>query len=138
MPAKPETQYIARLHRRLPKSIYHLKNHNPYAGGVPDVWYSGDKGDLWVEYKYVDPLPKRVPIRISGEKGLLSALQLDWLDKRYKEGRKLAVIIGCKQGGVVLENRLWHGELGFDDFCALIQSDFFTAQWIENQVAYPV
>ena len=47
MAAKPETTYIGRIHKLLPKSVYYMKNHNVYTGGVPDVWYSGIGGDLW-------------------------------------------------------------------------------------------
>lgn len=108
MSAKPETTFIASIHKYLPQSVYRMKNHNPYVGGVPDVWYSGPTGDLWVEYKFI-VLPKRpdTPIVLTGAKGLLSALQQKWLRDRHEEGRNVAVCVGWKEGGVWLPDDNW-------------------------------
>lgn len=69
--------------------------HNMYRGGTPDVWYSGPRGDLWVEYKWIPRVPKRGTVVPE-----LSALQLDWLTKRKAEGRNVMVIVGAPGGGV--------------------------------------
>jgi hypothetical protein len=73
-----------------------MKNHNDYVGGIPDVWYSGNRNDLWVEYKY---LP------ISNPRSLvtpdLSPKQLHWITSRRAEGRNVWVIVGYKLGGVI-------------------------------------
>ena len=60
--AKPETVFTNSVHTHLDRAtLYWMKNHNEYVGGVFDCWYSG-KGDsstdLWIEYKFV-VLPKR-------------------------------------------------------------------------------
>lgn len=91
----PENRFIGRIHRRIPKDKpYWEKMHNPYRGGTFDVWYSGKKQDVWIEYKWVDKLPKHlVPA--------LSELQLQWGKKRHAEGRKLYVIVGSPEGGVI-------------------------------------
>jgi len=60
---------------------------NPYTGGIPDCWYSGNTGDLWVEYKWGS--------------NSLSALQKDWIQKRRAEGRRVWVVTGNKLGGTV-------------------------------------
>lgn len=74
-----------------------MKNHNPYVGGVPDVWYSGMRADLWVEYKFI-VIPKRDRTMIEPD---LTGLQKDWLMERDREGRSCKVIVGCKEGGVI-------------------------------------
>ena len=101
--ATPENTFIGSVHRHLPKGVYSLKNHNQYNGGIPDVWYSGPAGDLWIEYKFIVP-PKREDILITPN---LSALQIEWLNCRSKEGRRVGVIIGSKDGGVWLPNLAW-------------------------------
>ena len=96
MSRQPENTFIASVHKFLPRELYRQKNHNQFNGGIADVWYSGDKADLWVEYKFV-VLPKRdltvVPIN-------LEPLQRAWLTSRHAEGRNVGVIVGCKEGGV--------------------------------------
>lgn len=96
MSRQPENTFIASVHKFLPRELYRQKNHNQYNGGIADVWYSGPKADLWVEYKF-EVLPKRddtiVPID-------LSPLQREWLTSRHGEGRNVGVVVGCKEGGV--------------------------------------
>ena len=93
----PENNFISSVHKHLPAKLYRMKNHNQYNGGIADVWYSGPKGDLWVEYKFIT-VPKRddTPIEFG-----LSELQKEWLGARYREGRNVAVVVGSKEGGVV-------------------------------------
>ena len=92
----PETTFIASVHRHLPKSLYWMKNHNQFNSGIADCWYDGPNGDLWVEYKFIT-IPKKPDTMI--EIGL-SERQLLWLGDRYDNGRNVAVIVGCKEGGV--------------------------------------
>ena len=131
MSAKPETTFIASVHKLLPKNIYRMKNNNAYTGGIPDVWYSGMYGDLWVEYKYIPKLPVRVPI---DPMKLLSALQQAWLRDRKMEGRNVAVIIGSPKGGVVFENLEWEASLTTLKFNSLMQSKQTLADWITSKV----
>lgn len=93
-----------------------MKNHNQYNGGIADCWYSGPAGDLWIEYKFV-VLPKRDNTLIVPD---LSALQVDWLSSRSKEGRRVGVIIGCKEGGVWLPDLAWVNPLTTVEFCKLM------------------
>lgn len=104
----PETTFINSVHAHLPKHLYRMKNHNQYNGGIADCWYSGDKRDLWVEYKYY-VVPKRESSLISlvdGRSPPLSKLQQQWIAQRSAEGRNVWLIIGSKDGGVILE-RPW-------------------------------
>lgn len=104
----PENTFIRSVHKHLPVSVYFMKNHNVYCGGVPDVWYSA-KADLWVEYKFIE-----VPVRdatvidiVGGKKPPLSVLQQEWLRARTAEGRRTGVIIGSASGGVWLPKLSW-------------------------------
>ncbi|MFM7011063.1 MAG: hypothetical protein ACKO0Z_17365, partial [Betaproteobacteria bacterium] len=89
-----------------------MKNNNNYVSGVPDLWFSGPNGDLWIEMKFVQKLPKLVPLR---PYDLLSKLQEEWLRARYEEGRNVAVIIGCKRGtrleGIILRDLAWEKDI---------------------------
>lgn len=98
MAAKPENNFIHRIHRILPRSIYREKMYNPLRRGTPDVWYSGCKGDLWVEYKYV---PK-IPLTLKADE-LLSDLQKKWILDRIDEGRNVWVIIGTPVGAMIYQ-----------------------------------
>ena len=105
----PENTFIASVHRYLPDAVYRMKNHNQYNGGIPDVWYSGSKTDLWIEYKFIT-LPKKDDTLIdltSAKNPILSHLQQQWLAERHKEGRNVAVIVGSKLGGVWMPNLDW-------------------------------
>lgn len=100
MSAKPETTFIRAIHSLLPVGLHREKNNNPYGSGTPDVWYSGNKADLWVEYKFLPTLPQTA---IVDPLKLLSVLQHNWIRDRSEEGRNVAVIIGCARfGGVIL------------------------------------
>lgn len=97
MARKPENTFISSVHNHLDPRVYREKMANPYRGGTPDVWYSGDKTDLWVEFKFVI-LPKRADTVIDVD---LSPLQWEWITRRFREGRNVAVIIGCREGAFV-------------------------------------
>jgi RNase adaptor protein for sRNA GlmZ degradation len=101
--------------------------NNPFTGGVPDVWYSGFKNDLWVEYKYVPKNPVRGSVIFN-----LSELQKHWLEQRQEEGRNVAIIIGCPAGGVCVTPPTY--ELLVSDFNRLLKSRVDLAGWIKDQV----
>lgn len=105
----PENTFIGSVHKHLPDSVYRMKNHNQYNGGIADCWYSGNRADLWVEYKFikVPARPDTVINLITGKNPELSFLQQEWLRGRYGEGRKVGVIVGCKDGGVWFPGISW-------------------------------
>lgn len=127
----PENTFIGSVHKHLPKSVYHMKLHNPYISGPADVWYSSTR-DLWIEYKYV-MLPKRcTTVIIPG----LTQLQLDWCRTRRAEGRNVLVIVGCKEGGVVLrDERTWELGLPRAAFASQIRSRPDLAAFILSEVS---
>lgn len=130
MPRKPETNFTGTVHKRLPsKKVPHReKMSNPWRGGTADWWYSGSKADLWVEYKYVTKLPVNADVKVD-----LSPLQRDWIEGRYKEGRNVAVIVGCPSGGVVLMRGAWRKDIPVSFFRSALLTREQLARWILDQ-----
>lgn len=131
MASKPETNFVTGVHKHLPpgrRDPYWMKNNNIYTSGIWDCWYSGDAGDLWVEYKFLERVPVRAPFAPA-----LSELQLDWGRQRYHEGRTMAVIVGCKAGGVIFENLDWEQDITKADFERRLMTRAELAAWIIRQ-----
>lgn len=129
MSAKPEGTFTRGVHKYLPSDVYFMKNNNPYLGGPADCWYSAKRADLWVEYKYIPKVPVTADVVPN-----LSALQTEWLRGRHKEGRNVAVIVGCPDGGVVLRNLKWEKPIPRAEFVRSIQTRAELAAWIYNEV----
>lgn len=86
MASKPENNFINSVHRKLDARIYREKMYNPYRSGTPDVFYSGVRASLWIEYKY------RVRAAIPESlKSLLSKQQELWITGRLEENRNVWV-----------------------------------------------
>lgn len=128
--SKPETTFTAGVHKHLPpgrSEPYWMKNNNIYTAGIWDVWYSGFGRDLWVEYKFIT-LPKRETTLIDPG---LSELQKDWGKDRIDEGRNMAVIVGCKEGGVIMTKQTeWMRPWTRTEFMSRLQSRADIAEWI--------
>ena len=77
---------------------------NSMQNGIPDCYFSGDKGDLWAEMKYISTVPKRDTTLIYPN---LSELQKKWLNNRYDEGRNTCVILGSPIGCYVFTDKTW-------------------------------
>lgn len=131
MSSKPESSFIRGVHKYLPPGLHFEKMNNPYSSGTPDVYYSGPQGDLWVEYKFLPALAVRANNKVN-----LSELQRMWLHGRHKEGRNVAVIVGCPDGGTVLRAP-FPREISTPD----IQRELLTrkqlAEWILTQTGQP-
>ena len=104
MSSKPESTFTKGVLKYLPPEVYVMKNNNPYVGGIPDLWFSGNAGDLWLEMKFLPNTPLRASVDV---KKLLSPLQVKWLTDRYAEGRAVAVVVGCPDGGIILRDQEW-------------------------------
>lgn len=90
-----ETSYIKSVHRHLSSDVYRWKINDRFTNGVPDAWYCGKTGSLWVEYKYVQ-LPARDDTLVRAN---LSKNQLQWLLQRQCDGQNVAVVVGSSFGG---------------------------------------
>lgn len=131
--AQPETNFRLGVEKHLPpkEELHREKMSNPFSGGTADSWYSGKRADLWIEWKFI-ALPKRDTTLIQVG-NLLSPLQLYWLAGRMNEGRNVRVVIGCKEGGVILSDRQWEYAWRTDDFRALLRSRQDIARFIREQ-----
>ena len=112
MPVKPETKFYRRVNEKLPPEVHRQKITSLYGNGTPDFWYSGSKGDAWVEYKWEPKLSRNGvdPVK------LLSALQRKWLNDRHREGRSVLLVIGSPQGCAVLSNGAWNERVPVEEF----------------------
>lgn len=130
MSTKPETTFTMSVNRQgALRQTYYEKMHNPYRSGTADFWYSGEKGDLWVEYKYEPSLPK-----IKEYKPDVSARQDKWLSDRIDEGRNVAVILGHENGGLIYTGKSWRLTLLKAEIEARSLSRPDLAAWIFDQV----
>lgn len=133
MSSKPESRFITSVHRHLSPQIYREKMYNPLRGGTWDCWYSG-KQDMWIEYKWIERIPVRDTTLVVPE---LSELQKLWGRGRYKEGRRLAVIVGCPEGGVTFHNLDWEEPISAAVFRANLVANKDLAAWIVSIVGVP-
>lgn len=129
MSRKPENTFISGVHRQKAlKKVYSEKMSNPWRAGTADVWYSGELGDIWIEYKYLPKVPKSKAILPD-----LSPRQRKWLRDRWTEGRSVAVVLGHPDGAYVYLNCTWEDE---QDSTALIEGSISRSQlaeWIREQ-----
>ena len=133
MSRKPETQFASSVHAHLPpvsRGCYRMKNNNDFIGGIPDYWYSGESGDVWVEYKFI-VVPKMPDTMI---KPNLSSLQLAWCRDRYQEGRDICVVVGCAAGGVWMSHLEWEKPISTAAFKKRIESRKVLAQIIMRKI----
>lgn len=125
---KPENRFIGSVHRHLPR-VYAEKMNNPWRAGTADVWYSGDRGDLWIEYKFIERIPRSAEILPD-----LTPRQERWLNNRFDEGRNVAVVLGTPTGGVIYRNKEWMRPLDHVTLAGLIVPRDEIARWIFSQV----
>ena len=108
---------------------YAEKMNNPWRAGTADVWYSGDRGDLWIEYKFIERIPRSAEILPD-----LTPRQQRWLNNRFDEGRNVAVVLGTPTGGVIYRNKEWMRPLDHVTLSGLIVPRDEIARWIFSQV----
>jgi len=133
MSEKPETVFERSVHNHLPVNLYRLKTHNPYISGPADMYYSGMAKAWWIEYKF-----EKLPVRDSTMVQIdCSEIQLQWLRGRHNEGRNIAVIVGCKEGGVLFLNREWETPLVKAEFVKRMMTRKQLAEWIVRHTGGP-
>lgn len=92
------------------------------------MWYSGVKSDIWIEWKWLAKIPTRTTVVI---RPALSALQVDWLVARKKEGRNVFVVVGCPDGCVLYASpEEWKDGITVKEFRARLSSKLEIANWI--------
>ena len=122
-----ESGFTQAIMKKLPKGIYKWKIMNSMQNGIPDCFFSGVAGDLWVEVKYISTPPKRANTDVSPK---LSELQRKWLNDRYDEGRDVAVLLGSPSGNILLMDKDWNNRIVMED---LNQTRAQVVHWITKQ-----
>jgi len=125
---KPENRFIKSVHRYL-QNTYTEKTNNPWRAGTAGVWYSGERGDLWIEYKFIESIPRSAEI-LPG----LTPRQRRWLNNRFDEGRNVAVVLGMPTGGVIYRDEKWMCPLDHVTLSGLVVPRDEIARWIFSQV----
>lgn len=129
MSSGPENRLIRAVHKMLPRTVHAEKMHNPYRGGTADCWYDGDL-DVWVEYKWLASSPSRGVV-----KPKLSALQVEWLGARKRNGRRVFVAVGHPGGVVVFDTpEAWEQGIPAKTFTGLNMTRREFAEWLTEQV----
>ena len=126
-----EHGFIKAVHRHLSPEVYRWKIHDTYTGGVPDAFYMGPAGSLFVEYKYVK-LPKRNTTVVTFS---LSKLQVSWLTRAQMCGQLVAVIVGFERSAVAVTDPQFFGGISKRQLHEEALSLQQTASWIERHVA---
>lgn len=100
-----EGGYIQKTNRSvklLNSSIRIWKISDRFTRSVPDVRYSGPKARLYVEYKWVNSLPKHATVKPN-----LSEGQKQWLRDEAALGVNVAVVVGSPEGAVLYKDLSW-------------------------------
>lgn len=124
--ANPESIFSQYIKNRMPREVYAWKIMNGMQNGIPDLYFSGCKSDLWAESKWVK-IPKKETTAIDPG---LSALQTRWLYNRWKEGRNVCVLVGSPIGCVVLQNEAMFDSIYKHHLCTPKKE---IAEWIIQQ-----
>lgn len=129
---KAESRFINSINALIPRHVHREKMHNIFRGGTADTWYSGNKSDLWVEYKFIASPPKHGIVTLVSERSpYLSPLQQAWLNARHDEGRNVAVIVGTPSGAVILVNKAWMQPINLN---SILLSKLSVAHWITHAI----
>lgn len=108
-----ESGFISYVVRKLPPHIHSqsMTFGSLTHGGTPDRYFDGPSHDLWVEFKYIDAMPRSRTVGGVDDKkrGCYSSKQYNWMCRRQKAGGNVLGIVG-------LPNRM-----------AVVQTD--PAQW---------
>ena len=123
-----EHTFIAKIHKRLPPDVFRWKINDTNQAGVPDAMYRGPAGLLFVEYKWLNSLPKKetTPVKIN-----VSPIQSNWLMGHYSHGQKIAVIVGTPENGALIHTKTsWRFPINNVLFNELAVSHNDVAAWI--------
>lgn len=129
---KPENRCIGRVNKHLPGEIYYLKLNLPYTGGVADSYYSGVAGDLWVEYKWLPVLPRKLCLT-DGKDPYVTRLQRLWLIGRHAEGRCVRIFVGSPEGVLIVSVPEIDATWDREEIRNRLVDEVMAAEWIEQR-----
>ena len=115
-----ENSFSAALGRDLRKAGASLawKISDRFAGGTPDMFIEGNACDLWIENKWLNPVPKRptTMIDLCHPDKFLSYNQQDWLIRRHQNRGDSAVILAGEPGCVYFPGLSWQTPISTGEF----------------------
>lgn len=129
MATKPEATFRSGVHKYLPLSVHHEAVGSNYSKGTPDQWYDGCHYDLWIEWKYAKEIPKHLNL-LNTTVPKLSEHQQNWLKRAHGNGRNVCVIVGFKEGGIILSDMAWESSLPREVVSEMIMSRRDLAKYI--------
>ena len=88
-----EHSFIRSIHTNISSDVFVWKIADKYQGGVPDTYYSGPFGYMYIEYKYIQNIPKRSTTKI---KVTLTELQRSWLRRAQSHNHLAASAVPGK------------------------------------------
>lgn len=109
--AKPEGNFIQRVHRKLNKKIHKQSMGLTALNGTPDYYYEGPYGSMWIEYKWYAARPGSIRLATSKSSPKLSPLQRKWLNRAYVNRVRVYVVAGYPGGCFILKNSKWNDDL---------------------------
>ena len=103
-----EKTFVAKLNKRPcveGTGMYQCSMGAGMVGGIPDKYYEGRHGHLWVEFKHI----KTDHISFNGPRSI-SPLQIAWLGRAFNNNQPVHVIVGVglRQGFILESPREWN------------------------------
>jgi len=96
-----EHSFIKSVHTNVSRDVFVWKILDKYQGGVPDTFYSGPSGYLFIEYKYQTKLPKKSTTKI---KIALTELQRTWLSRAQSHRHLTYIVLGSPAGVYITDD----------------------------------
>lgn len=96
-----EHSFIRSIHTSISSEVFVWKIADKYQGGVPDTFYSGPSGYMFIEYKYEPKLPKKLTTKI---KVALTELQRAWLSKAQSHNHLAYIALGSPAGVYITDD----------------------------------
>ena len=94
-----EHSFIRSIHTNISSDVFVWKIADKYQGGVPDTYYSGPSGFMYIEYKYIQNIPKRSTTKV---KVTLTELQRAWLRRAQSHNHLAYTVIGSSAGVYII------------------------------------
>ena len=105
-----EKTLIKAIVSKLPRDIHvqSMTMASLTSNGTPDSYLDGAAGDLWIEWKQLDAMPRDAQVggvsaAKARKKGTYSTQQFAWMERRWKHGGNVWGVIGLPDGNVVLQ-----------------------------------
>lgn len=110
-----ESTWTAAVNKLVDKEVYVLKVSLRFTAGVPDCFYEGASDECWAEYKYLSSVPRELDLT-GGKDPIITRLQQTWLTRRHNNGKRVMVVVGSPDGGVLFPALDWQRIITREEF----------------------